>query len=457
MNHLTPAAVDPLGPIAREKELALSGLLDPATMQQVLTGASSRSKAAITACRIGHIRYEPGSSFIISYSVDYTLGDRPGSFRARLYARACDKADYIRRARSLHEKSWIPGALLSDPVVLAEHQAIAYEFPNDARLPHLATFAQPATIMKIMQRIAAGAFPGHVVSQHRLELRLLRYKPESRCVLYCAVECDPRGDAPGGPLAVVLRTAKGGRVEATHRVLSQLYRCLPPDAPLGVPHPLFCDPRLQLSAVEWIEGEKLSDLWTSPGGNELVRKTGRALAWLHQAGAPESLEMKHSGRESRIERALLLLETSTPAVASHVESMREQFRQDAAPARPGRTGWIHGDFHQGQVLCRGGSVWFLDFDSSAAGEIEQDLGNFKAQLLWLKLQGRLDLVEAIALSLLEGYREAARVTPDEQRIRFWCAAGLTELAAKQYRRLKADWPRTVPLLLAAARAELWEH
>lgn len=459
MTPSTKATVRPVGPVPAERTLTLPGLLDDAVMKGLLKGLVARPQAEVTGCQVEHIRYEPGSSCVISYAVEYAVGDVARMFLARLYARAFDSVGYARAVAALGDKAWTKGALLNLPVPLPDHQAILYEFPNDARLAHLATFAQPATLMGIMQRIAVTARPGLTVSQHRLELRLLRYKPESRCVLYCSVDCDPKGDAPGGLLAAVLRTARPGRVEASHRALTSLYGLLRREAPVSIPRPLFCDLDLQLLAVEWVDGEKLSDLWAKPEGRDALRRTGRALAWLHRLEPPESNGLEHSDREGRIERALALLETSTPAVAVHIGHLRRRLELAAAGGTSARKGWIHGDFHQGQVLCStaGAKVCFLDFDGATLGEIEQDLGNFEAQLSWLKLQGRLPGAEAITTSFLEGYRAEANITPDPRRIRFWCAAALTELAAKQYRRLKADWTRTVPLLLTAAVTELGDY
>jgi aminoglycoside phosphotransferase (APT) family kinase protein len=453
----TQATGRPIGPLPAERTLRLSALLDGAAMKGLLRGAMVRPEAEITGCHAEHIRYEPGSSCVISYAVEYGLADRTRLFKARLYARAFDRDGYVRAVAALTDRTWARGALLGEPLPLPLHQAILYEFPNDARLVHLAAFAQPATLMGVMQRVAATARPGFTVSQHRLDLRLLRYKPESRCVLFCAVDCDPRGDAPAGSLAAVLRTAKPGKVEASFQALTLLYDLLRRNAPVSIPRPLFCDPALQLMAVEWVEGEKLSDLWTKPEGDQAILRTGRALAWLHRVQLPKTDGPEPSTKDRRIEGALALLEGSTSAVAEQIGQLRERFRLAAARGASSQRGWIHGDFHQGQVLCRPADICFLDFDGATVGEIEQDLGNFLAQVAWLNLQGRLPGADAIAASFLEAYREEAGIAPDLHRIRYWCAAALTELAAKQYRRLKAEWPNTVPLLLAAAETELGDR
>lgn len=454
MTDPSVARVETVGPVPARRTLPWAGLLDQETAAREFSHIAGRPDVRITGCRIEHIRYTPDTGCVISYTADYTVGGSTDRFSARLYARAFDDRAYLKAVQSLSARPWVAGALLPAPAALPDHGAILYEFPNDARLPHLAAIAQPARLMGIMQRIAADSMPGSTVSQHRFDLRLLRYKPESRCVLTCSVDRDPKGEAPGTALAVVFRTAKGRRSQATHHNLTRLYSRLSKDTPLRLPRPLYFDPTLQLAAVEWIEGTKLSDLWSGDGRDDAMRQTGRALARLHALDLPGLEPQGESRRDRRIDSALALLSSSSPTVASRIERLRELFRRAATAGKSRREGLIHGDFHQGQVLLREGVAWFIDFDGLQPGEIEQDVGNFEAQLQWLQLRGRLSEAEQIAAHLREGYQEEAHMSPDEQRLRFWCAAGLTELAAKQYRRLRADWPTTVPLLLSAAEARL---
>jgi aminoglycoside phosphotransferase (APT) family kinase protein len=437
-----------------DPRLDFADFLDSPTAAGVIAGAAGGRQVEITGCTIEHVRYEPGTSCVISYTVEAFAGDRSRRSSIRLYVHVFDGEGFRRALESLNRKVWRPGVLLAGATPLPDRKAILYEFPNDARLAGLVKLVEPGAAKAIMQRTVAAMRPGNELAAGVPTLSVLRYKPESRAVFRCiAGPALEAADAPAPPSAV-LRVAKSARARAAHRTLERLYRWLPAHVPLSVPRPLLWDEEAGLSAIEWIDGDRLSLRWAEPDGEEVVRRTGRALAWLHASNAPEAEEQSRAASATRIENALELVATASAAVASQVQNLQAAFGQTTGRTPAGQQGCVHGDFHQGQVLLRCGSVCFLDFDGVADGEIEQDLGNFKSQLIWLGMRGRVTAPDTIIRSLFEGYREASRLFPDERRVRHWCAAGLVDLAAKQYRRLRADWPYTVPKLLATAENEL---
>lgn len=110
---------------------------------------------------------------------------------------------------------------------------------------------------------------------------------------------------------------------------------------------------------------------------------------------------------------------------------------------------LHGDFSADQILVDGSAIRVIDFDRTAVGPVERDIGTFAAAAL---LDGRPELTDY----LLRGYRSAGgRI--DADRVRIWTARGLFDRLLEPFRTHRPDWPAQVQRTLTLTRDVLVEN
>ncbi|WP_066904450.1 phosphotransferase family protein [Millisia brevis] len=124
-------------------------------------------------------------------------------------------------------------------------------------------------------------------------------------------------------------------------------------------------------------------------------------------------------------------------VADSIATAVAALESSAASAR------LHGDFSADQVLVSGSTIRLIDFDRTAVGPVERDLGSFAAAGL---LTGRPETTD----HLLRGYR-AAGGTVDADRLRIWTARGLFDRAVEPFRTHHPGWSARVEETIETAR------
>ncbi len=178
------------------------------------------------------------------------------------------------------------------------------------------------------------------------------------------------------------------------------------DSPIAAPVVIAEIPETAAFVMADVAGTSLRDLVGSARENAMVN-AGAAIASLH--GAPVG-GLAPYGIMDEIDLlagwTAFIANTSTDAgttFARALERVCGDLRRCAQPIRAP----IHRDFHERQIICKGGSATLIDFDTLRLGDPAQDLGNFLAHLRFADLKsGSKD--GACAEAFLDGYRRTMR-------------------------------------------------
>ncbi|WNV76031.1 aminoglycoside phosphotransferase family protein [Geodermatophilus sp. DSM 44513] len=398
---------------ARDPALpALPVLLDDALLGEWLAGHG------LGRARRRYLRYKPGTSCLLRLDLEVGDPERGGTtVPAVLATRAADGAGKLARTR----QEAPPGSVLAaddDARLLLTTPAA------DRVLPAVAALSgdRPGAAL-------AGLLPGEDLGA--ATVRVLRYKPARRWVaLLGRPDADPlllRAHAP----AVAAAAAARLRAFGTARVRT--------------PALVAEDPVLGLVVTEWLPGRTLADL--PPADHPAaLRRTGGALATLHQHAAPGLPRRGPHETGSAVRAAAGLVAHLLPHEAERAAALARAATDRLRPEVPGRV--CHGDFSADQVVLGPHGVALVDLDEVGCDDPAVDLAGFLAAATAERRLGPAD-----AWSFLDGYR-TLRPLPDPRRLAAATAAALLRRAAEPFRLAEPDWAARVVAVLDAAEREL---
>ncbi len=418
-----------------EREIPLAILLDGDAMADLL--ADGAPESAVLGCRVRHVRYRPGEDCAVLYDVEHRTDDQPASswIHVRSVAGGADPTG------GSADDSWVRGMMLAAPLSLPTIGAIGHEFPNDPRLPAIRELTdRDALGRSLADVITATADADLEFTGLGRHLRPIRYKPEGRLVVRCRIRWQNRLTGERTSERCLLRFVRGPGNAGVAAIARQLAALDPETTSFSVPRQLFEAPALGCSGVEWIEGERLSrSLKDSQRRSLGIAAAARTLVSLHDspvAGLPISTPDDHLRSAAARQQRLTVYPLAIRRLLD--ESLRHAGWRNSV-SHPGQQGFVHGDFHQGQLLLAGDRPYLLDLDRGHHGEVVGDLGNFVAQLELLGLRGELDGATACGDEFVAIYEAIAGRSVDRSRLALWKGLALLELARKELRRLKPNW------------------
>lgn len=393
------------GTITHEVDIALPGMpivTDPALM----TGVLDRSLGAthgirVREARLRNLRYRPLESCTALYET--------------LSGNAADEPTLV----SVHLRA-VRGDLPMG-VPLSEVEGVAYVYPSDPVLPHLAHTNDPARMAPEL----GGLLRRGGLAAEDLEITTLAYRPTSRAALgYHAVRPDPEAPCPNGMIGKL----HGGRGPLAHyEKATRLWRAA--EGKVNVARPVAYLERWKFWLQAFVPGVELGTLVATPALLAPLEQTAHALAALHGLDLDPGYS-RPPEREGRVvDRWLSQLKlTGSSEYAQYASFVRqvvalieEKGRVDAP---------VHGALHLANVLVSEGGVTFIDTDTLARGDRHVDLARVLSSLRACGLRRGDERGTGEARELfIQSYARLAPVDPD--RLRLYEAASLIVLAASR--------------------------
>lgn len=417
------------------ESLPLAELLDEERFTSIIGGVSSK-RGRIVRCRITRLRYRPGRLCAIQYSLDIDTGETVRN--VQLYAKCVSNDHIAKLKRAVETNTWVDGVVLNGPAFLPEQNAVVYEFPNDARLPALRLLAEPGELGRVLGPHLRKSIPGS--ADAAVSWRLLRYKPEKRLVARCEA-------GRTRPVPFILRMQRPSKVEASARTIEHVSHAAQSTTVLDVPQPLFWISDAGVIAHQFLEGAKLSEIILGDEPDAALTRVAHALSTFHDLPATALPDRSMEEAFQRAEENVRGFCDCAGHIRQRAARVWDELMTLSKCTQPGRVGLVHGDFHQGQVLLDGTKVRLLDLDGAHLGEVAADVANFMAQMELLRIAGRLSSETPLEQRFLEGYQDASGLPVVGDRLNLWTALALFELAAREFRRLKHQWPERVVQLL----------
>jgi len=422
----------------------LEALLDTELVAGCL-GAGARRDLGVLDCRVTSVRYRPGGSCIACYTV--AGEDRATGTRQALdwYGKCFAPEGFPDACRRAQSRTWSDPALGQPVAALADHHIMLFAYPNDGKLQCLPMLhEQPRLSKYLRQRLPAG---DRFADTHWSET-VVRYKPEKRAVVRCQPTPGAR-PAHGLSSGVFLRIYPDSRGLTEFGTMSRLRHGLGSQIGLAIPEPVAWDADQRILILGRLPGDTLDSLTGNGRQPEALARTAEALASLHawdDAQLPRRTVADHLAKARRVAGTLGQF---LPAVQEEVEAVDRALRARAPADGDCPCGFVHGDFHRGQVLVDADRVGLVDFERAHTGPVAFDLGNWLASCRYEQLEGQAapggDLVD----EFLRPYAQSASWAPGAAATDWWAALALFHMAIKPLRSLDVDAVDKVKRLLAA--------
>lgn len=442
--------------LPEDDELYLKAVFDTEIIVNALEEHNPDLSGKILSCKTGNVRYNPGVSCIISYLVSYKNDDSNDEIReAMIYVKCYDESKFKQIARATTKKIWVSGDICPSPLILSDFHAVINEFPNDARIPGLSLIANINDLWKVMSTNGNRIFPeGWAADKESTVSYKLRYKPENRYVARCDTLLLNDKKHERKAFRVLLRIEKSRATGATFEFMQRFHMAIAREKHIGIPKPLFYSPEYNVQVHEWIEASRFSELLRSEEAVQHTVSLAEALSSIHKYQDHSLAILDLTEYSRRIKKVSLFLSCAGDEIERQSAEICVKLLKLIKTPPFGQFGLVHGDFHQGQVLCEKDRNVFLDFAKVSNGESVSDVGNFLAQMKFMKLRGRLQNDQNLDLEFLDSYKRSSGAVFPDQRLKFWIAISLLELAAREFRRLKPGWPKMAGRLLKECRSSL---
>ena len=427
-----------------DKLTGLSLLLDLPQVKRVLENNLKELSTEITECRYVYVRYKPATNCIVAYTAKYVLRGTGQAQALMFYGKCYAQKDFVLAFDKVNTHEWEEDSILKPVISLPDVNVIFYVFPNDCQMKGLPTVCNARKIARILYDIDDFLSRSDWrISDKRLKIEVVRYKPEKRAVVKVASRAVNLADLTKRAFTIYLRTYSDDRGESIYHTMKDLYRSLNSHPEVKVPRALAYVNDKRFLLIEGLDGKSLVAVLHSTEKHGLIIKAAKALAVLHQLK-----DVKVSARSSKdlMTDARATGETVkqiVPEMAGIVRFILNKLEPLNTSDAGERVGFVHGDFHCGQMLIQDNATAVLDFDCSFFGETLVDVGNFCAHLCILGRQNHWSNSPEVIDCFVTKYESAVHKKLDKERLKLWTAFGLLLFSVYPFRSMEPEWKSSV--------------
>lgn len=427
----------------------LTALLDTDMVERRLKPHIRQASNEFLNCRVAYVRYRPSGNCVAYYVITHQKRLSGTPQELFWYGVCFTPETYTNAHREVAAKPWVKPTFGPPVIALTEYKTLLFAYPNDRRLDGLRILEREDTLREFLyNHLPRERWPS---ADDKLATTVVRYKPENRAVLRCEAESQPQSS----DAAVYLRVYPNKRsAAAMHSIMCDLLRWLGSQANLRIPKPLAFDRDQNILLLDSLPGVKLKSVLRTARARGALERTAEALAVLHGYKDPKVTRWTVADHLAKARQAIQLLARFSPELVKQIEEIGHALHSQAPRDQDCTSGFVHGDFHYGQVLIHPIKVGFLDFDQAHTGPVMADLGSLLAHLRYQHIKGRHAEDGSVTDAFLEAYARATQNPLAPEVISWWTALALLQISVKPIRRLDADGPNKVKVLIEEVKGVL---
>ena len=414
------------------------------TFRSELQTGAGKDGILLEGCVPEYVRYKPGVSCIIGYSLRLAPDGNGRTEIQRAYGRLLPpdegRVEY-EKALKTHTAAPVCGP----PVAyFRELPMVVSFFPNDRSLRGLRFMLDPDKLKRIAQEHLRGLVEAPWrVRGRKTRIDVLSYKPERHCVARCRLglrNVDTGEKRTVDLIGKLMEPGEGAYVfQANRRIYDW---CRTRGESLLVPEPFGYIPEWGLSFQEEVAGSHPAPLAGPPREwYSLLSRVAEGLRSFHRSSiaglTPCPLDQVFEDlRLSATEAANVLPESEKILMGLLEEFEKDLPTQGVPELRP-----VHGDFHVNQILLGDRGPVIIDLDAVRLSDSLEDVANFTAHLMIYRKDGLLSRQEDEEAEgrFLRDYFEGDDLKDHQAGYRWHKKAALTRLALSCLKYLPMDW------------------
>ena len=426
---------------------SLAAALDPERLHtELATLVEARAvpggdakRVRVERCRVERVRYKPGRSCLVSYTLELRADGADESCEQLLCGRMYPPGESgSRYAKAL--RAPLESVGFGTPVAqLPSLDMIVWAFPNERKLTSLARLTDDAWLR-------SRTLPGLVTRLRGPHWRLehashaiVHYVPEHTCTVRAVLDaCRSDGLRRRSVVYGKAYYDDGGRhVGEAMRQLSQSRAVQ--SGMLGIARPLSYEEGDRILWQEGLEGETLEQRHADDRvPSAALRRVAGAVASLHGSPVTQLPRLRPAGVLADVRERAQVIAYARPQLRPALDRIVRALSKSQPHA--GAAATLHGDLHPKNVFLMGDRVWLIDLDAIRRGPAEHDLASWIACMLYRAcLRGEpLAGALAAALEFVDGYESGRGALVDARALDWYTAAALlSERAYRVLSRLKS--------------------
>ncbi len=457
MNRSFPVPRDPLFPRLAD---ALDAEEMAAVIRRHLPPESVGGESALRECVPEYVRYKPGISCIIGYSLRFASGGNGGVEVQRAYGRFVSP-DEGKKEYEKALKTHTATPRFGPPVLyIPDFHFILSFFPNDRCLRRLRFVLDSSKLKRIaMSNLTTMAPRPWWISGKRSCLDILSYKPERHCVVRCRLvlrNMETEELRRASVIGKMMRREMGGFIFEINQRIREAYR-QQGEFPI-VPEPFAFDQKVNFFFQEEMSGwHPLPDSTPADQWHDALSRIGASLRSFHglkiKGLRSYPLEDELADFHTEVLDAVNVLPDGERRMANLLAELEKDAPGlEGESARP-----VHGDFHARQILINGQGPVLLDLDAIRLSDPLVDVANFTAHLSLYRLEGSLgeeEVPEAEA-AFLKGYLGENERDCRKIDYLWYKKMALGKLALSSLKYLSPKWPDRMRFFLDEAEKIKW--
>jgi aminoglycoside phosphotransferase (APT) family kinase protein len=354
------------------------------------------------------------------------------------YSKLYLKDEFDDAAEKAGRHRWTSMSGIGDYMLFPEHHAILYFFPNDPVIDGLRILANPKKMQRVLYQYYS-KYPEESwrVSDRRLKISVMRFKPERRAVIRLDTRAVNRADKTKEDLSLYARIYADSSGQKAYDTQKRLYQMSEDRDTPRIPLPIAYLPERRMFLMESLQGVTLQDCIKNRD-LRAVEAAARSLASLHRLSPGDLPAVDPRSWEQRLADTLDMISGIAPDLSDIAAAVCRSLEKRLDIAGEYKPGFVHGDLHPGQIIIDGEKAGFIDFDRSYMGDTAADIGNFIANLKLWSLKDNINTGD-FESAFASGYQKAGGTKLDKDRLSFWTAFSLFELAVNPFRSLEPNW------------------
>lgn len=431
----------------------LASLLGTEIIANILTDHFKKIGENISDCVISYIRYKPRTNCIVVYQVKFNHKLPFGGKKFPVYVKLYTAGEYKTAAEKARRQHWTNLHGMGEYILLPDYLAILYFFPNDSIIDSLRIIDKPKKIQRILyQHFTKYPQEDWRISDRKIKLKILRYKPERRAVIRFKTIVKRHDGSQKEEPSIFARFYADDSGRQAYNLQKQLHQLSLNSRDFIIAEPIVYLPEHRIFMMEKLEGLTLLD-FLKDGDTNALQAAARALAAMHNIKIDNLPEFAPSELMDKIRASFKMISEITPEFSQAAGMIHEALSGRIENYPPRDKTFVHGDFYPGQVIIHDNFAGIIDFDRSCHCDPVADIGNFIAHLKLLRIKGIIgnDPVENL---FIRSYEKARGAKLDTDIVDFWTAFSLYELAVNPFRGLEPGWRARTELILKECRTLL---